>query len=156
MLSFRTVFRIGLFSRYVRFFTALSRLAYNGMAAWRSGGIYALPFKSALPAAVAPNRLLRAGILRQFVCRTSRLRRGQSHLRTAPPHFEGTKISNYFHFLQIREINFIFSDCTQFSARLYFVRLHSLTRVGCRSADLSGCTQFSGWLFFSATFLGCT
>jgi hypothetical protein len=27
----------------------LSRLAYNGMAAWRSGGIYALPFKSALP-----------------------------------------------------------------------------------------------------------
>jgi hypothetical protein len=37
-------------------------LADNGMAAWRSGGIYALPFKSALPAAVAPNRLLYAGI----------------------------------------------------------------------------------------------
>jgi hypothetical protein len=34
------------------------RLAYNGMAAWRSGGISALPFKSALPAAVAPNRSL--------------------------------------------------------------------------------------------------
>jgi hypothetical protein len=33
------------------------------MAAWRSGGFYALPFKSALPAAVAPNRLLGAGIL---------------------------------------------------------------------------------------------
>jgi len=30
------------------------------MAAWRSGGIYALPFKSALPAAVAPNRALAA------------------------------------------------------------------------------------------------
>jgi len=28
----------------------------NGMAAWRSGGIPALPFKSARPAAVAPNR----------------------------------------------------------------------------------------------------
>jgi len=26
------------------------------MAAWRSGGIPALPFKSARPAAVAPNR----------------------------------------------------------------------------------------------------
>jgi hypothetical protein len=33
------------------------------MAAWRSGGIPALPFKSALPAAVAPNRSLGAGIL---------------------------------------------------------------------------------------------
>jgi hypothetical protein len=33
-------------------------LADNGMVAWRSGGIYALPFKSALPAAVAPNRAL--------------------------------------------------------------------------------------------------
>jgi hypothetical protein len=32
------------------------------MAAWRSGGIYALPFKSVLPAAVAPNRSLAAGI----------------------------------------------------------------------------------------------
>jgi hypothetical protein len=30
------------------------------MAAWRSGGFYALSFKSALPAAVAPNRLLAA------------------------------------------------------------------------------------------------
>jgi hypothetical protein len=38
-------------------------LAYNGMAAWRSGGIYALPFKFALPAAVAPNRSLGDGIL---------------------------------------------------------------------------------------------
>jgi hypothetical protein len=37
-------------------------LAANGMAAWRSGGISALPFKSALPAAVAPNRSLAAGI----------------------------------------------------------------------------------------------
>jgi hypothetical protein len=33
------------------------------MAAWRSGGILVLPFKSALPAAVAPNRSLYAGIL---------------------------------------------------------------------------------------------
>jgi hypothetical protein len=40
------------------FSTTLSPLAANGMAAWRSGGIYALPFKSALPAAVAPNRSL--------------------------------------------------------------------------------------------------
>jgi hypothetical protein len=38
-------------------------LAHNGMAAWRSGDIFALPFKSALPAAVAPNRSLAAGIL---------------------------------------------------------------------------------------------
>jgi hypothetical protein len=37
------------------------QIAANGMAAWRSGGIYALPFKSALPAAVAPNRSLAAG-----------------------------------------------------------------------------------------------
>jgi hypothetical protein len=29
--------------------TALSPLVANGMAAWRSGGISALPFKSALP-----------------------------------------------------------------------------------------------------------
>jgi len=42
---------------------AVCRLAYNGMAAWRSGGIPALPFKSARPAAVAPNRSLSAGIL---------------------------------------------------------------------------------------------
>ena len=35
-------------------------LADNGMAAWRSGGIPALPFKSARPAAVAPNRSLAA------------------------------------------------------------------------------------------------
>jgi hypothetical protein len=35
-------------------------IAYNGMTAWRSGGFYALPFKSALPAAVAPNRSLAA------------------------------------------------------------------------------------------------
>ena len=33
------------------------------MAAWRSGGIPPLPFKSARPAAVAPNRSLSAGIL---------------------------------------------------------------------------------------------
>jgi hypothetical protein len=46
------------FSKRTAFSTTLSRLAYNGMAAWRSGGIYALPFKSALPAAVAPNRTL--------------------------------------------------------------------------------------------------
>ena len=38
--------------------TALSPLAHNGMAALRSGGISALPFKSALPAAVAQNRAL--------------------------------------------------------------------------------------------------
>ena len=31
-------------------------LAPNGMAAWRSGGIPALPFKAARLAAVAPNR----------------------------------------------------------------------------------------------------
>jgi hypothetical protein len=42
-------------------------LAHNGMAAWRSGGIYALPFKSALPAAVAPNRSLSAGIFSGFI-----------------------------------------------------------------------------------------
>jgi len=30
------------------------------MAAWRSGGFHALPFKSARPAAVAPNRSLSA------------------------------------------------------------------------------------------------
>jgi len=30
------------------------------MAAWRNGGIPALPFKSTLPAAVAPNRMLSA------------------------------------------------------------------------------------------------
>jgi hypothetical protein len=41
-------------------------LAANGMAAWRSGGFYALLFKSALPAAVAPNRSLHAGILFVF------------------------------------------------------------------------------------------
>jgi len=35
-------------------------MTHNGMAAWRSGGISALPFKSALPAAVAPNRSLAA------------------------------------------------------------------------------------------------
>ena len=39
------------------------RLADNGIAALRSGGFYALPFQSALPAAVAQNRLLGAGIL---------------------------------------------------------------------------------------------
>jgi len=33
------------------------------MAAWRSGGIPALPFKSARPAAVAPNRALAAVLL---------------------------------------------------------------------------------------------
>ena len=38
--------------------TALSRITANGMAAWRSGGFPALPFKAALPAAVAPNRSL--------------------------------------------------------------------------------------------------
>jgi hypothetical protein len=37
------------------------------MAAWRSGGIPALPFKSALPAAVAPNRSLAAGHFVRFV-----------------------------------------------------------------------------------------
>jgi len=37
------------------------------MAAWRSGGFYALPFKSALPAAVAPNRSLGDGILPRLV-----------------------------------------------------------------------------------------
>jgi hypothetical protein len=45
------------------------------MAAWRSGGISALPFKSALPAAVAPNRSLAAGILTLFsffTCRKSK------------------------------------------------------------------------------------
>jgi hypothetical protein len=35
------------------------------MAAWRSGGISALPFKSALPAAVAPNRALAARRFRE-------------------------------------------------------------------------------------------
>jgi hypothetical protein len=40
--------------------TTLSPLADNGMAAWRSGGISVLPFKFALPAAVAPNRSLAA------------------------------------------------------------------------------------------------
>jgi hypothetical protein len=42
------------------------RIATNGMAAWRSGGFYALPFKFALPAAVAPNRSLGAGIFSVF------------------------------------------------------------------------------------------
>ena len=45
---------------------ALVALQPTGMAAWRSGGIPPLPFKSALPAAVAPNRLLSAGILPRF------------------------------------------------------------------------------------------
>ena len=40
--------------------THCPKMEYNGMAAWRSGGIPALPFKSARPAAVAPNRLLSA------------------------------------------------------------------------------------------------
>jgi hypothetical protein len=35
------------------------------MAAWRSSIFYALPFKSALPAAVAPNRSLGASDERQ-------------------------------------------------------------------------------------------
>jgi hypothetical protein len=54
LIRFQTVlpFRDGTLS------TTLSLLAANGMAAWRSGGFYALPFKSALPAAVAPNRSL--------------------------------------------------------------------------------------------------
>jgi len=47
---------------FQRLFFALrlgsARITYNGMAAWRSGGIFALPFKSARPAAVAPNRSL--------------------------------------------------------------------------------------------------
>jgi hypothetical protein len=39
-------------------------MSLNGMAAWRSGGFYTLLFKSALPAAVAPNRSLAvSGIL---------------------------------------------------------------------------------------------
>jgi hypothetical protein len=42
------------------------RMTHNGMAAWRSGGFYAPPFKSALPAAVAPNRSLSAGIFTPF------------------------------------------------------------------------------------------
>ena len=42
--------------------TTLSPLAHNGMAAWRSGGFSALPFKFARPAAVAPNRSLGDGI----------------------------------------------------------------------------------------------
>jgi hypothetical protein len=60
-------------SKNITFFsTAFSRrrsrsIAYNGMAAWRSGGIFALLFKSALPAAVAPNRSLAAGILSRWV-----------------------------------------------------------------------------------------
>jgi hypothetical protein len=37
------------------------------MAAWRSGGFYALPFKFALPAAVAPNRSLAAVHFVRFV-----------------------------------------------------------------------------------------
>jgi hypothetical protein len=41
----------------------VSALAANGGAAWRSGGFYTLPFKLPLPAAVAPNRTLCAGIL---------------------------------------------------------------------------------------------
>jgi hypothetical protein len=45
-------------SQCTTYSTTLSRLAYNGEADWRSGGIYKLPFKSALPAAVAPNRSL--------------------------------------------------------------------------------------------------
>jgi len=48
--------------------TQSTELTHNGMAAWRSGGIPTLPFKSAPPAAVAPNRSLHAGIL--FVCST--------------------------------------------------------------------------------------
>jgi hypothetical protein len=38
-------------------------LLTGGMAAWRSGDFYALSFKSALPAAVAPNRSLAAAHL---------------------------------------------------------------------------------------------
>ena len=45
------------------------KMTDNGMAAWRSGGIPALPFKSARPAAVAPNRSLYAGILSCFSSR---------------------------------------------------------------------------------------
>jgi hypothetical protein len=50
--------------------TAASAIAANGMAAWRSGGFYALPFKSALPAAVAPNRSLEAVHFVRFICQS--------------------------------------------------------------------------------------
>jgi len=38
------------------------RIAYNGMAAWRQRRLFATYFNSALPAAVAPNRSLAAGL----------------------------------------------------------------------------------------------
>ena len=50
-------------SAYCSVYRAVASLAANGMAAWRSGGFPPLPFKSARPAAVAPNRSLCAGIL---------------------------------------------------------------------------------------------
>jgi hypothetical protein len=56
------------FSRIPQLYPLRSRrFASNGMAAWRSGGFYALLFKSALPAAVAPNRSLAAGILSALI-----------------------------------------------------------------------------------------
>ena len=55
-VCFRFHVIVGLYSILgtVTFSTTLSRMTANGMAAWRSGGIPALPFKSALPAAVVP------------------------------------------------------------------------------------------------------
>jgi hypothetical protein len=51
---------VGLYSILgtVTFSTTISRLTHNGGSGLAQGGFYALPFKSALPATVAPNRSL--------------------------------------------------------------------------------------------------
>ena len=107
---------VGLYSIHGTIFTrrrlrGLPTTGRDGMAAWRSGGIPALPFKSARPAAVAPNRSLRAGILRRM---------------SVDFHAFGTVC--FIRFLQIREkIHFVIIGTVLlsgfvfvYSCRLYF------------------------------------
>jgi hypothetical protein len=58
--TFFLTWRRNNFSHYIFFGwgTRCPKMTDNGMAAWRSGGFYALLFKLPLPAAVAPNRSL--------------------------------------------------------------------------------------------------
>ena len=118
------------------------RVADNGMAAWRSGGFPALPFKSARPAAVAPNRSLSAGILPRCC---------QFH-NFVGLHFVVDTVLNSTTLsacipLSIRystpllcRVTFHCRYSTQFQ---HIVGLHSIVGMVFNSATLSACTSLS-------------
>jgi hypothetical protein len=92
------------------------------MAAWRSGGFYPLPFKSALPAAVAPNRSL---CVRSF---------GESVVRyTALSGCTSFSVRYQFHYFV--GLYFIFGMVLNFTVLSVCTVLNSTT--------LSGCTYYS-------------